>query len=318
MGGDGSINCTAYGQDSLFTKLDDYKVELQSSGWTTLVLGLFHIGRTEISGQKDGDIIYNSGKNLIVSDGQYNPNNDPLILQWPDKLAGLMNNKKDNLKYLCASIGGGGLDKDGTPLVKDYETIQRIYIDHNKSFSGSVLEKNFMTFKKQFPMIDIIDMDCEEIYYIKLKSFVDFCEMIKGIGFGITFCPYGDMEFWNAALSELKKKNIRIEWLNLQCYDGGKDNDVQKWADMIKGQDKDCAILVGDWSPFIDQGTWKGHCPAELQQWIHDKKYPHNGAVDSVGGGFVWTLDNIINSSSHCNGSTMIDYVQAIQNAMRP
>ena len=72
--------------------------------------------------------------------------------------------------------------------MKDFETIKTIYNDNNNSFSGTQLEKNCKVFRATFPAIDGIDMDFKEAY--DLPSFVDFCKMLIGMGFDITFCPY--------------------------------------------------------------------------------------------------------------------------------
>ena len=81
-------------------------------------------------------------------------------------------------------------------------------------------------------MIALIDMDVENTY--DQTSFVAFCQMLAGIRFGITFCPYGSVSFWVNSLAAFNQSNPgAVKWWNLQCYDGGNLNDPAQWAQAI-------------------------------------------------------------------------------------
>lgn len=257
---------------------------LQQSGWNTIILGLFHIGRTDPP-TKDpqivGDIYFND--TLIISQGKYV--GDP---GWPAAVSKLIGG---GITKLLASFGGAA------GWVYDFTTIATIYKDNNNSFKGTNLEQNFKVFRQLFPAITTIDMDNEDNYN-DMPSFVAFCQMLIGMGWTITFCPYQQDDFWTGSLVQLEKSNPgKVIWWNLQCYDGGGGNTPDGWAKLIdtsfqgkfnvKGY-----IVASDWTRFWDSdpswNCWRGHCPSDLQSWLGRFK----GQV-SVGGGFIWNIDQI-------------------------
>lgn len=254
--------------------------QLQASGFTAPILSLFHIGRDyQISPtQIMGDIYFND--TLIISQGRYV--GDPA---WPAMINAMLGG---TVKQVCASIGGGG--------VMDYETLQKIYADNGKSFDNTNLMANFQCFRKTFPAIGLIDMDCEETY--DTRSFVAFCQMLAGMGFGITFCPYTYMSFWMEALAALNKSHPgAVKWWNLQCYDGGQGNDPADWANAITR-----AIPGFPTAGYILAGDWTNDKPAGVQALMRTFK-----GESCVGGGFIWTLDQIVAA-----GDSMTAYVDAI------
>lgn len=254
----------------------------QQAGWTTIILGLFHIGRPEISGQNYGDIIFN-GTPTVMS-GAYVA--DPF---WPDNVAQLKQDGSSVTK-IYASVGGGG-------PVEDYQTLQNIYQANGNSFSGTPLEQNFQLLRQTFPAIDGIDMDCEDNY--DQASFVAFCEMLIGMGFDITFCPYTNQQFWTASLGQLQESNPGVvKWWNLQCYDGGNGNDPQNWAAAITA-----SIPPFPTDGFIVAGDWTNDSPSQVTSLISS----FSGEA-SLGGGFIWNMDGILGG-----GSTMEEYADAVR-----
>ena len=254
--------------------------QLQQSGFKTAILSLFHIGRDYAISPKQvmGDIYFNNTP--VISKGSYV--GDPI---WP----GLINSMiGGTVTRVCASVGGGG--------VMDFETIQKIYEGNGNSFANTNLMGNFQYLRKTFPTISIIDMDCEETY--DQASFVAFCQMLIGMGFGITFCPYTYQSFWTGSLAALNTSNPgAVKWWNLQCYDGGGGNDPANWATAIT-QAVPGFSTVG----YILAGDWTNDTPSEVQALM--------GTFNKelcVGGGFIWTLDNIISSTT-----SMKAYVDAI------
>lgn len=307
-----SLTIAAYGEGIMYPPtLAPNIVAIQQAGWNTVILGLFHISST-------GDIGFNNES--IVSGGQYVGD-----AAWPGQLQTLMAGGSNNgLRMLLASIGGGG--------VSDFANVQAIYQANGNSFVGTALQTNFRTFHTTFPGIAAIDMDVEEGY--DQDSFVAFCQMLIEIGFGITFCPYAswEMDFWTGSLAALNSSHPgAVKWWNLQCYDGGSGNDPATWAQAIAtaipGFDTTGFIVAGDWSrnlakPQPDPSTWywQGDCPSAMQSLFASIR-----GEASVGGGFVWTLDQILGYATDqqskpdpasCGAVGMSDYVTAITDGL--
>ena len=172
---------------------------------------------------------------------------------WPGQIAQLKQRGSSTVTQLYACFGGGG-------TVQDFSTIKQIFDGNNGTFKGTQLQKNLEVFRQTFPAFDGIDMDCEDEY--DLPSFVAFCEMMIGMGFDITFCPYMAQEFWNEALKRIDKAHpgTKVKWWNLQCYDGGNGNNPADWSPPGAPPGY---IIPGDWVRFWDpqHSRWVGDCP---------------------------------------------------------
>jgi hypothetical protein len=273
------------GPDKIATNLQ----QTRAAGWTTIIIGLFHIGRPDIPGQQYGDIIF-GGAPMVIQDGKY-------VLpdySWPEAIAKLKG-AGSSITQIYASFGGGG-------PVFDYTSLQIIYEQNGNSFAGTAVEKNFQLFRQIFSAVDGIDLDCEDNY--DQPSFNAFCQMLVGIGFTLTFCPYTYESFWVSALSAIQMApRAPVAWWNLQCYDGGTGNDPQSWANAITAQ-------MGGFptEAFVLAGADAGPGPQGVQSLISGF-----ASEPSLGGGFIWNMDEILAS-----GSTMADYVAAIRNGMPP
>ena len=272
-----SLNIAVYAEGAVYpsTTLVPLIPAMHKAGWTTLILGLFHIGRSS-AGQNQGDIYFNDL--LLVSEGKYV--GDP---GWPLALKAA---KTGPITHMLASVGGA------SPWVQDFQTIKAIYDANGNSFAGTLLERNFTLFRKTFPAIDTIDMDCEETY--DQPSFVAFCQMLIGMGYTITFCPYEMADFWTGSLKALESSNPgKVLWWNLQCYAGGTGNQPDDWegyiTDAIPGFDTDRFILASDWSRFWSDDMWQGDCVDA----VADLLAPF-ASMASVGGAFIWLLDQIL------------------------
>jgi hypothetical protein len=295
------------------------------AGWTTIILGLFHIGYPP--DQAEAEIFFNStsiiegGKDA----GKLGTGFDPA---WPQKIAALKENSP--ITRIHAAFGGG-------PPVVDFTTIKRIYEANGNSFKGTALETNLQLMKYTFPAIDGIEMDCEDVY--DRESFVAFCEMAIGLDFDLSFCPYKCKNFWTGALTALQSVHPgRVKFWNLQCYAGGAVNVPKTWADKITAAlpdfPIDSFIMAGDWSRFLDNSApapdnwyWDGDCPAAMRQLLTPFKAPPDAPKGqrSVGGGFVWNLDTILDYTASqqqkpdpapCGNVGMSDYVAAIRAAL--
>ena len=314
----------ALGPANIATNLD----AIRAAGWTTILLGLFHIGYPP--DQAEAEIFFNSTS--IIKGGQYagtfSTGFDPT---WPQQIAALKKNSP--ITRIHASFGGGH------PVV-DFTTIKKIYEANNNSFKGTALETNLRLIRDTFKEIhgikpiDGIDMDCEDVY--DHDSFVAFCEMAIGMGFNLSFCPYQSEDFWTGALAALEKKSHRrrVTFWNLQCYAGGALNIPQSWADAIKNTmpdfDTDGYILAGDWCRLLEQPdpnpadwVWVGDCPAMERKFAPFKAPPDAPKGQRpIGGGFVWSLDSIMGYTASqkqkpdpdpCSNFGVNDYVAAIK-----
>ncbi|MBA2672437.1 hypothetical protein [Ramlibacter sp.] len=305
-----TLNIAAYGEGILYAPtLKTNMAAIQSAGWTSIILGLFHI-------RTNGTIVFNGTD--VVAEGRYV--GDP---SWPALLAQLSAPGGGNtIGTLLASVGGGG--------VVDFATLQAIYEGNGNSFKGTMLEANFKAFHEALPAITLIDMDVEDNY--DLPSFISFCQMLARMGYGLTFCPYRKMPFWTDALQTMTASHPgAVKWWNLQCYDGGSGNDPGQWAQAIAaaipGFDTTGFLLVSDWSRFLAKISanpadwyWAGDCPPAMQQMLSQYK-----GQPSVGGGFLWTLDQIIDYAADqrekpdpapCGSVDMLSYTRAMLNAL--
>ena len=159
-------------------------------------------------------------------------------------------------------------------------------------------------------------MDVEDTY--DMESFVAFCRMVSAERFKITFCPYTEMNFWVDSLKQLQQSRTGpVKWWDLQCYDGGGNNNPQEWADAISRAlpnfDTKGYILASDW---VLDSTGNGDCPdgvvSKLSQF---KNQP------AVGGAFLWTIGNILwqetQTPNPCGTrASMADYVAAVNKAL--
>lgn len=267
------------GQSAVSTTI----TQLQQSGFTTAILGLFHIDAS-------GDISFNNTK--VFSDGGYVGQ-----MSWPDLVNGIPAGTVTTVSTICASIGGGG--------VGDFANIKSIYATPDSPEKDNLIS-NFQKLRATFPVISIIDMDCEDAYDV--PSFVAFCQTLIGLGFGITFCPYTAQDsFWNPSLAALNSSSPgAVKWWNLQCYDGGGVNAPGVWATSIVE-----AIPGFLCNGFILAGDWTDDSPAQVTSLMEQFK-----AETCVGGGFIWTLDQIIQNNASGPLAAMQAYVNAISSAL--
>jgi hypothetical protein len=248
---------------------------MRESGFTTIVIGMFHIGNPEVAKDTQlGDIIFNGGKPLVIRDGKYVAN----APHWPGQI-GQLKQGTTSVTKVYACFGGGD-------PVQDFSTIKSIYEKNGNSFQGTMLKKNLEVFRQVFPAFDGIDMDCEDVY--DLPSFVAFCDMMIGLGFDITFCPYAAQDFWNTALAKVSSAHPgAVKWWNLQCYAGGAENNPKDWS---PANSRPGYIIPGDWVRFWDPNSqaWFGDCPQDMQNL-----FATFAQQTAVGGGFVYELDLI-------------------------
>lgn len=290
-----TVEIAAYGEGVMYPpKLSANIAAIQTAGWTSVILGLFHVDAA-------GDISFNDTQ--IITGGAYIG-----APEWPSQLSQLLSGPGSTIERLLASFGGGG--------VADFQNIQTIYENNENSLVGTNFAANCLALFSTFPMIELIDMDVEDNYHE--PSFVAFCQLLKYYGFSITFCPYTNQSFWTGSLAALNQSNPdAVKWWNLQCYDGGAGNSPQHWADAIAaailGFDTTAFIVAGDW---VRNSTGQGNCPSEVGSMLSRFR-----GEACTGGAFLWTIDDILwqgtQNPNPCGGNaTMRDYVAAIAKAL--
>lgn len=307
----------------------------EASGFNTLILSLFHIGRFDAPSLAGvGDIIFN-GPPTVVHDGQYQ-----LDGTWEENLAQLKSSGK--VEKIFCSIGGA------SNVIFDFRTIQDLVVGPTDSDPyphyttggdkpnpyitygtgrDSTLYKNFAALRANLPSVDGIDLDNEEVppsmtpdVRSRFADAMDqFTKMLIGIGFEITFCPFNvdDMGFWNSAFETIYEYNKEaVQWWNLQCYSGGASNDPSEWVSSLYDQmkakypdfDANKYIVPGLAARYYNtwDQQWEGDCPASLcsrfSGWASEANLP---------GGFIWNydaiLDTVANRNAHggcgCTGS---------------
>ena len=177
--------------------LDDALVsQIQDSGFTTVILGLFHVAGNPQPAPPPathllGDIIFNQGPS-VVSGGVIQTSavgTDPSS-DWAHYLNALKSTGSVDKIYL--SFGGGSPVEDFTLIISSF--LQ--YLDPTTSCGpyipcNSSLYLNFQALRTYLPMVDGIDIDQEEGTD---SSYIDamtaFGIMARSVGFGeITYAP---------------------------------------------------------------------------------------------------------------------------------
>jgi hypothetical protein len=266
------------GPDGKPTNLPATIADLKASGFTTVVEWGLQLS-AETSGPTVGDLQLNE---VIVSNGKYV--GDP---SWPAALAGLMEGQTSVNRLVFSVLGY----EEGT-----FPTIQRL-IQEQGTGPDSILYRNFAALKAAIPTIAGIDLDDETLYDV--STTVAFSLMLGAIGFEITFCPFGDPDFWVECLARIEAEAPGlVTGFNLQCYSGGTGQQPAAWAHAISDRlgwplQRGAAYVVpGLWCRHGD-GCSEGSCPTEVFHAFQ--------AWQSVGiqGGFIWLYDHI----QQCEGS---------------
>ncbi len=290
--------------------ISEHISDVQGSGVTTVVLWAMHIGRPSIAGQHWGDLIYNNSPYTLVSQGTYNSD----YAAYPGQVAQLKQNS--DVTKIFFSIGGAN------PPVWDFTSIATI-ISESGTGTNSPLYQNFSALRSAFTTngvcaIDGIDLDCEED--VSTDTIVQFSEMLFGLGFEVTFCPYANAtNFWQPSMQSLWNAGYKVSWWNLQCYSGGYGNryELPNWISAIAGvtgEDAAPSYLVPGLAVSGSEGD--GQCPTG------------SGSIEStfagwkslgIPGGFLWNYGSILNNegSGSCSGSAnLAAYVQAIDDGL--
>jgi hypothetical protein len=246
--------------------------DLRASGFTTVVEWGPQVAA-------NGDLVLNPGP--VISNGEYVGYPD-----WPAQLASL---KEGPTSVTRLRFMPGGWGSSTFPNIK-------ALIDSQGNGPDSILYRNYAALKQAIPTVDGIDFDDESLY--DRATTLAFSQMLNGLGYEVTFCPYTEMQFWVDCLAALNSETPNlVTAFNLQCYSGGAGNDPRDWIDAI-------AQAMGPDFPagsFIYPGLWcrnggscdQGSCPSDITSQFAGWK------PSGTEGGFIWLYDDI----QHCAGS---------------
>jgi hypothetical protein len=78
--------------------------------------------------------------------------------------------------------------------------------------------------------VDAIDFNDENTW--DAASLVQLGEMMAAIGYKVSLCPYNHPAVWQRVQAQLGSK---VDSINLQCYDGGRYNNVGTWNSYFGG-----------------------------------------------------------------------------------
>lgn len=266
--------------------------DLRHSGFTTIVGWPIRVDPA-------GDLAFDDLP--LVRDGRWV--GDPA---WPGRLADLKDG--GSVTRLSFSVGSG----EST----DFTHIHALMAEHGTG-PTSPLHRNFAALRQAVPAIDAIDLDNED--HLDVATVVSFGQLLVGLGWDLTFCPYKGREVWLDALAALWTwKPGSVTGIHLQCYSGGLGNDPGDWKAAIGRRSLPGLDLAG----FIAPGLWCVHgdpctaggdsrCPeavrSQLATWA---------SAYGIQGGWLFLLEHLLAcaGSAGCAGGplTPAAYADAI------
>lgn len=311
-----NINLAAYCSGAFGPGMSKDVIEnVQTSGFTTIILWAMHLGRAgnlndshckAIPGQTWGELLFNDGDIRITDGDTFNPDGKPEIAAWPEAVAQFKENDS-KVEKIFISIGGGG--------VCDFQTIE--YLLENGM--RDTIKANFQTLRSAFTiggrcLIDGIDLDNEEP--VKASTITDFSELLFDLGYEVTFCPYSSPSAWQGYMQTLWDKGHRVSWWNLQCYSGGYGNlsALTPWVDALSavvGNGQGASYIVAGLAVQGATDSYPQQCPSGASGFC--ESFAAESGV-GLGGGFIWKYDSILSNTQQCSGAipTAADYTKAI------
>ncbi len=285
--------------------------DIQWSGLNSLILWPIHL-------EENGDMNYGDDQTPIVQGGVF------LEQRWsylPPLLAALRSSGA--IQVIHAGTGGAPPNDPETP--DDYRIIKKLL---GTEEGRETLRRNFGALAQALNLdgyeLDFEDGDSDT------STTVNFSLLLAGLGLGVSYCPYEDMEFWRDCLAGVfagnNEKQI-VRWLNLQCYAGGAFEVPSAWVSFLRASQT--AIGVGDPAAFVHPGLWTlnvgirdkhcvpvpesgVYCPNAMTQKFAEFKKGEPGLTSA----FIWNLAQIYvcAGSGGCQGEALT--VKAYANAM--
>ncbi|HEY6780984.1 MAG TPA: hypothetical protein VI111_08525 [Thermoleophilaceae bacterium] len=234
---------------------------------------------------KNGDLYYND--NLAVRNGALMTGPGQLNPRLPDLLAALRG--AGGLRTLSFSIG---------PLATDFR-----YLAADAARAAANLRVLIAALD-----IDSIDFDYEGDYSDSdQRMLVELTLMLRSLGVDVTYCPYTAEEFWLGCLTEIHARQGRqlVARYNLQCHDGGGDNDPVEWARTLQQSSRSTGIA--DPYAFVQPGyrvmntgpnSFYGKCPNAIENTFAAL------SAEGICGGWLWNAGDVFanEQSSLCPG----------------
>jgi hypothetical protein len=283
--------------------LDTQLKATASSGFNVIMLWSLHVNKKLSKDIVLGDLTWNN--TLLVSTSTGKRVFDPTGSF--KKLAGRLNSllAPGKVKRLFFSIGSEGID---------FSIIKELY---STPQGQELLLKNFAMLLDNLRMITGFDFDVEDCYDVPSTAWLTEQLASKCT---VTYCPSQSPEgFWESCLEAVYQppKKQPVEWVNLQCYTGGRGLDPLKWASSIKdnkkenGVDSPSTFVVPGYAASNKVHDGPGICPSVFT----DRLTPYKG---EVGGAFVWNSQHIFDDAAPCKGKIPAaqEYVAAIKKAL--
>lgn len=246
---------------------------------------------------EDGDLWYNDA--LAVRDGQLLTGAGRLDPRLPALLAELR--------------GAGGLRTLGFSLGPHADDFRRLGADRARAATN--LEALVAALG-----IDSIDFDYEGDYAdADRELIVELTLLVRSLGVSVSYCPYTAEDFWLGCLTDAYARLGRqpVAQLNLQCFDGGGDNDPVEWARALA----ESSLPTGIADPFafvqpvyrvMNTGpdSFHGKCPSAIETSFA------NLSAEGIRGGWLWDAGDVFanEQSGLCPGQdvTPAGYAQAL------
>ncbi|MBN2534051.1 MAG: dockerin type I repeat-containing protein [Spirochaetales bacterium] len=183
------------------TSTDTTLNDLKGSGFDTCII-------FSIDGTSEGNFTFFGTP--VFTDGNYvGP------AGWPDKIRSLKTGST-SIKRLAFCLAG----PYGT-----YKTYMNTY----GTGPETAWYRNFAKLK-ELTGADAVDFNDENSYDV--DAMVKLGRMLDNIGYKVTLCPYNNTSVWISVKSQL---GDIVDAVNLQCYDGGRYNNVGTWNTYFGG-----------------------------------------------------------------------------------
>ncbi|KAK4035211.1 hypothetical protein C8A01DRAFT_48541 [Parachaetomium inaequale] len=218
---------------------------LQTSGFNTLII--FGVGVLP-----NGDIMYYSNtpgsKDVLVASGGSYVGGDALATKVRTFKTGInttvtrleISMNAQNIRALMASPGPGAT----TPLYRNFAALKTAWT------------------------LDAVNNDDESVY--DTASTVSFARMLGAIGYRYTIAPYTVPSFWAGVVAGANRdlKDLLLDKVYLQCYDGGAGNVPATWRASLGMAVVPVLWVINDSKPVYGQSPAQAR--EQFAQWSRE------------------------------------------------
>lgn len=261
--------------------------ELATSTFNTVVLwsmGVDILGNIHIRnfGQQE----------ILVKDGVYNPQNNPGIEQFREKVLELKE-QGSNITRIELSFGVGSYYAHGDLIIDStFTNIKNIYQSqiNNPSITSFNLISNIQTLQREL-YLDAVSFD-DEVEYDQASS-LWLAQQCGLLGMKVSICPYTNQSYWSGLVSAANQNGTLIDIVYLQAWTGG----PQGWV--LDGINPTAGI-------YIDQDSQAPVTPAQAAQ-----QFAAWAQQQTLAGGWYYNAGDIYAN----NIGSFTDYANAVQSA---